>query len=397
MNKAESSPYWTWAVLLFAAVFPWISFAAPRAAGLVVPLFALFVFVVTVIRNRRIADLKSSSWLYVGAVLLLSLLSVFWSPDLSIGLERFFKLSLFFSLGTALILAIAAGLVATDTRFLWAVSSAVFASTCMLGFHIYTDGGIYALLNSQATELVVKHAANRPAVVLVLCFSAAVLALQKTGKFQLTIPLGLTLLSFLYFSTSQTALFGAGVWLLTYLVCALAPPIGRNLMTWGGAIFIVVQPALILSVQLLDVERNIDYGAASVGARLDIWYAVSHKILEAPFIGHGLEAARSINDWSVEFVYYNGNSMLHPHNGLLQIWLEFGLVGAALAAFGWVWVSQRVLRLSGEEIPVVASLLTTTLFILTVSHGLWQSWWVWALFGVSALTILAIRGEKVSV
>jgi O-antigen ligase len=329
--------------------------------------------------------------------LLLSLLSVFWSPDLSIGLERFFKLALFFSLGTALILVIAKGLIATDSRFLWSVLIGVFIAIFLLGFHIYTDGGIYALLNAQATEVAVKHAANRPAVVLVLCFSAGVLALQKIGQFQLAIPLGLTLLSVLFFSTSQSALFGAGVWLLTYLMFVLAPLIGRYLLMWGGALLIIMMPALIIGVQQLDMERNIDYGAGSVGARLDIWYAVSHKIFESPIYGHGLEAARSITNWSTEFVYYQGTSMLHPHNGLLQIWLEFGLMGAALAAFGWVWLSRRVLSLSDSAMPVVASLLTTTLFVITVSHGLWQSWWVWSLFGVAALTILVIRAEKASV
>lgn len=397
MEKVSGSSFPAWGVLLFAGVFPWISFLAPRAAGLVVPLFALFVLATTFFLRRRVADLKSACWLYVGAVLLLSLLSVFWSPDLSIGLERFFKLALFFSLGTALILVIAKGLIATDSRFLWSVFIGVGIATCLLGFHIYTDGGIYALLNAQATEVVVKHAANRPAVVLVLCFSAGVLALQKIGQFQLAIPLGLTLLSVLFFSTSQSALFGAGVWLLTYLMFVLAPLIGRYLLMWGGALLIIMMPALIIGVQQLDMERNIDYGAGSVGARLDIWYAVSHKILESPFYGHGLEAARSITNWSTEFVYYQGTSMLHPHNGLLQIWLEFGLMGAALAVFGWVWLSRRVLSLSDSAMPVVASLLTTTLFVITVSHGLWQSWWVWSLFGVAALTILVIRAEKASV
>ncbi|MEQ9210238.1 MAG: hypothetical protein RLN96_10420, partial [Pseudomonadales bacterium] len=85
MDKTESSPYWAWAVLIFAAIFPWISFAAPRAAGVVVPLFAVIVIVATVFYRRHLADLKSSCWQYLAVVLLVCFLSVFWSPDLSIG------------------------------------------------------------------------------------------------------------------------------------------------------------------------------------------------------------------------------------------------------------------------------------------------------------------------
>lgn len=396
-NKAESSPYWAWAVILFAAVFPWISFAAPRAAGLVVPLFALIVIVATVSYRRRLADLKSSCWLYLAVVLLVCFLSVFWSPDHSIGLERFSKLVLFLPLGAALIVLTAKGLIVTDSRFFWALSGGVFISTCLLGLHIYTDGGVYALLNSTETEAIAVHAANRPAVVLVLCFSAGVLALQQIGHGHLAVPLGLTLLVFLFFSTSQTAFFGAWVWLLTFFAFTLGPSISRNLVVFGGAGFILLQPALIISFQQFDTERTIEYGAGSVGARLDVWYAVSHKILESPFYGHGVEAARSITDWSVEFVYYQGNSMLHPHNGILQIWLEFGLIGAVIAIFGWVWVSRRLIYLSDRTMPAVGALLATSLFVLTVSHGLWQSWWVWSLFGVAALTIQVVRAEKTSI
>ncbi len=383
-----------WGVILLAALFPWVAFIAPRAAGLVVPLIALIVVGETIFRRRHLSDLKSSCWQYIAAILLLCLLSIFWSPDLSIGLERFFKLALFLPLGTALVLLIAQGTVVVDSRFYMAVSTGVFISVCLLGLHIFADGGVYALLNSTEAEKAVLNAANRPAVVLVLCFSAGVVALQKIGRLQLAVPLGLILLGFLFFSTSQTALFGAGVWLLTYSAFALAPMLSHRFLVWGGALFVLTQPALVIGFQQFDVERDVNYGAGSVGARLDIWYAVSHKILESPIYGHGLEAARSITDWSVEFVYYHGNSMLHPHNGILQIWLEFGVIGALVAAFCWVWGSRSVLRLSGKATPAVAALLATSLFVLTVSHGLWQSWWLWSLIGVAALTTLAVQGKR---
>lgn len=380
-------------VILMAAFFPSVAFFAPRAAGLVVPLFTLIVVGETIYRRRHLSDLGSSYWRYIAAILFLCLLSVFWSPDFSIGSERFFKLALFLPLGTALLLMIARDAVAVDRGFYCAVSLGIFVSVCLLGFHVLTGGGVYGLLNPTEAEHTVLDAANRPAVVLVLCFSAGIVALQKISRPQLAVPLGFILVVILLFSTSQSALFGLGVWLLTCLAFALAPMLSRQLLVWGGAMFIIVQPALVIGFQQLDVERSVDYEPGSVGARLDIWYAVSRKILESPIYGHGLEAARSITDWSVEFVYYQGNSMLHPHNGILQIWLEFGVIGALGAAFCWVLGSSRVLRLSGKTTPAVASLLATSLFVLTVSHGLWQSWWLWSLFGVAALTTLAVQGK----
>ena len=170
---------------------------------------------------------------------------------------------------------------------------------------------------------------------------------------------------------------------------ASMPSIARPLLVWGGALLILLHPGLILLVEYFDADRTFDLAAGSAGARLDLWYAVSHKILESPIYGHGLEAARSITDWSVEFVYYRGSSMLHPHNGILQIWLELGVVGALLAAYGWVWISKQVTNASDENRPAVTAALSAFLFVVSVSHGLWQSWWINSLFGVAVLTILA--------
>ncbi len=384
-----------WVAICFAFLIPWVSFLAPRAAGLVVPVAATLLLATTLTHRGNWQNLRSPLWFAVAGVLIFLCLSVLWAPNQEIGWERFAKLALFLPLGTAFVMLVRWDAVDVDNRILIAILAGLALSVLLMGFHVTTQGGVYALLKSAAPSKEMFAVINRPSVVLVLCFSAGVLALKKLEQERLAIPLGAVLLGILFFSTSQSALFGAIVWLSTYLAFLMMPTIAHRLMLWGGALFILMHPILVIGVQQIDAERSIDHAESSVGARLDIWYAVAHKILESPVYGYGLEAARSITDWSVEFVYYNGNSMLHPHNGLLQVWLEFGVIGAGLVGVGWIWLSRSLLRVPGTALPAIAALLMTSLFVLTVSHGLWQSWWLWSLFGVSALTILVLRASKI--
>ena len=167
-------------------------------------------------------------------------------------------------------------------------------------------------------------------------------------------------------------------------------------MVWGGALFIVTQPFLVLVIEWLDPSRSFDIEVASVGARLDIWIAVAHKAMEAPILGHGIEATRSIQDWTNGFFYFSGRDIPHPHNGLLQIWIEMGLAGALMAAFIWVAVTRAIGRISLEDQSVLLALASCILVIVSISHGLWQSWWLWGVFGVVAATFTQMHRADLS-
>jgi O-antigen ligase len=69
----------------------------------------------------------------------------------------------------------------------------------------------------------------------------------------------------------------------------------------------------------------------------------------------------------------------HPHNAALQIWVELGFIGAALAAAVLACVLRGLYDLPLAKLAPRLTLLTGGAAIALVGHGAWQGWWAAAL------------------
>jgi len=89
---------------------------------------------------------------------------------------------------------------------------------------------------------------------------------------------------------------------------------------------------------------------------------------------------------------------LHPHNGALQVWLELGAVGALVGA---LIVLVVVSRLTSEALTPTAraaglAAFATAAIEMSLSYGIWQSWWIATLWFTGFMVLLA-RGDAASV
>lgn len=160
----------------------------------------------------------------------------------------------------------------------------------------------------------------------------------------------------------------------------------------GAAVFVAVQTfgrkaiwaLLILAViyfaaaplvanfathQFMPHELPGQIGKASWAERLDIWRFASGEVLQNPLQGWGLDASRA---WPHDIP-------LHPHDAALQIWLELGALGAALAALFWAWIFTRIAALVSEDRNMAAATAACAVAYLTIgalSFGVWQEWWL---------------------
>ena len=104
-------------------------------------------------------------------------------------------------------------------------------------------------------------------------------------------------------------------------------------------------------------------------ARLNIWAFAANQIVEHALRGWGIDASRTF-----------GNAIpLHTHNAALQLWLELGALGAALAAAFFAWVLYRIVAWTGEnrrDGAMAAATLTAYVMIGGLSFGVWQEWWL---------------------
>tara|TARA_X000000950_G_scaffold82193_1_gene103452 strand:+ start:2609 stop:4093 length:1485 start_codon:yes stop_codon:yes gene_type:complete len=115
--------------------------------------------------------------------------------------------------------------------------------------------------------------------------------------------------------------------------------------------------------------------------RLMIWSYVKEKILEKPLMGHGFFSSRNIANEMRDTESRTKYQLipLHPHNSILQIWLELGLLGIIIF-FSFIKLILDKIYYYFQINRSVATITFMTFFqVLTIgqiSFGFWQSWWL---------------------
>ena len=116
--------------------------------------------------------------------------------------------------------------------------------------------------------------------------------------------------------------------------------------------------------------------------RLMIWSYTKEKILERPLLGHGVFSSRFIGE-NYKIIDKHNKEIsaipLHPHNFIMQIWLELGLLGIIVFYF---FIYNLIIKLKIfnrkqfylSVFPI--SSFIQIFFIGQLSYGFWQSWWI---------------------
>ena len=155
------------------------------------------------------------------------------------------------------------------------------------------------------------------------------------------------------------------------------------------------------------IGKNLPELSYSVYPRLIIWQYASNLVMEKPLLGHGTRTSRALSkaDTQISFLYrdkgeiHTGNTKdipLHPHSGLIQIWLELGAGGAVL---GLVFILCILWGISSSIAPPVAkalafAALVSSICLISVSYGLWQSWWMASLWLQGSLITLSLVPQE---
>lgn len=194
--------------------------------------------------------------------------------------------------------------------------------------------------------------------------------------------------------TSRSAAAGLGVGAAAYALASIgrAGVVRRLLQTGALLAFVAAVPAgLYLSRASADLPT--DGWSRSLLHRMEIWGHAATRALDFPLRGQGVDASRSlpIRDEVSRFEpLVNSALPLHPHNAFLQVWLELGAVGAALAAF-ILWRAPTYART-----PVALGYAATALTLASSAYGLWQAWWMSGIVVAGLLTALAQSDETQS-
>jgi O-antigen ligase len=144
----------------------------------------------------------------------------------------------------------------------------------------------------------------------------------------------------------------------------------------------------------------------SATARILTWNFVDRNIRERPILGWGLDASRRMPGgkervWvttcdappDAPFPSIDGEILpLHPHDAVLQIWLELGGMGVLATLFGLVASLWRFYRAHpGRSAAMLTSMAAAGLSVALVSFGIWQEWWMSLLLLNAAIGIALAR------
>jgi O-antigen ligase len=117
--------------------------------------------------------------------------------------------------------------------------------------------------------------------------------------------------------------------------------------------------------------------------RLEIWDYMSARILERPLAGWGLGTAIGVPIRPEELAtyLYADAGGIYPHNQWIELWLETGFPGVALAlALVWLVLSRIGGRWQAYALAALASALTASLLNFEITTDSW-----WAALAASAL------------
>ncbi len=371
-----------------AIAAPVVTLAASPAITLVFGLAGL-VALYALWRKDALADLyRVKAALPLGLLLVWAAISALWAISAHEALTLVRSLVILFLF--ALALQAAAPRLDEDARRLFGRFLVIgfLLGLCLLALDVASGDIANRLLKSAVTgsERVGGGVVDRPMVLALLSSFAAAMALARFGfrGAAVAILLPAPLLSTFTNSDSSRLAVLAGL-----LVMALAWWWGAKLVRAGGiiaALLALIMPLLpfgpLAPAHWRQALSGVKYSAMH---RLYIWRFAAERIREHPFRGWGMNSSRAIPGGQT-LLPTGGQAMsLHPHNGLLQIWLELGVPGILLAAWLLCLLFFSVARLEDRFArAAIAGMLTTGLGIACLSFGIWQNWWVSVLCLVAA-------------
>ncbi|MBI3506515.1 MAG: O-antigen ligase family protein [Proteobacteria bacterium] len=338
------------------------------------------------------------SWLVrtLLAFLAFALISLFWALDPAEGFDGWLRIAATAAIGLVLLAKARvldeAGRVRTGDALLGGylvaclMLGAQFASQSLRG----TEGSLAALWYPPETNFWALF--NRSATVLVLVLPlAAGAARRRYGTLAAAgvVAVG-AYVTFHLNSMAAELAFAVG---LAGALGALA------LRRWSARLLALALVALMLAAPFVARTDALAHLASrrdvtvSIYHRAAIWGFSGARIAEKPLLGWGMHAARSMPN-AKETIGYGAELMpLHPHNGPLHLWLEFGAVGALLGA---ILLGGLALATDGPAWPraLRTGLLLAALVIASISYGLWQGWWMATLWLVGALAAATPDGAR---
>jgi len=382
-----------------------VGLLAPRTLSFLPALTGLLGVIYAYAVTRTLPSLDIKLFGFFAALCLLAAASAFWAPNQDFSLERSGKLAgLFFS---AAPLFLFTGLLNPSMAKKEMLTIAVAIICALAGFAIVFEYNTMFALTRLVVDTSggipdsIRHGflINRNTIFLITLALPVLLFLYTSdlARRKKQIFIGLLLASVtaaLCYSMSQTAQISALIAILAIFYPA-HKKFARRLLMAGVVICMLAAPLFAPAAQRAffpdpNVEPTGFLRSASIPHRLEVWSFVSEKITQKPLLGWGVDATRFLYSDKI-MRHMNTNNVLHPHNAVLQIWVEYGFTGILLAIGFVIYLLLKI-----DHLPPLLQRYYTMLFIvflsiLSTGYGLWQAWLLGMIFTVCAASMMVVN------
>lgn len=359
---------------------------------------AILISIAWMIENRRIVPYFVPSITFpMFALLIYTALSLIWTINFEAGLGKYGRLLLFILPFLSVF-----GIFQTFTkkqyeRILLTLSLGLLCGAALYFFEYYTQNMVFHMIDPGDAHKPSDVIQNKTLYMFFLMMiPAAYYCYQKKSNKNMLLMGGILIISipiFIWISMNSSMrvisfVTGVGVVASFYMRAYMT----RYIV--GFLIILTVLTAPIFAQSLRHVDGIMESSLSNaLKSRIEIWDFSSRRAIEKPVLGWGLKSSPFIPPRGENSVLYDFEMPirhLHPHDGVIQIWLELGIVGVIifLSFLGGIW--RAIGEISSESVQKFAALSFAVGFLYILpSFGIWQTWFMSTL-SIFALMVISI-------
>ena len=404
MAVASDLPENRWHERLFvglAAVTPLLGAVAPL--GLTPVLIAAAVAALLIHGPRSLlSTLPRWALVFSSTLLVWGLASALWALDPARAIHKVGQLAVLVAAGLVLLGSARSLSTSARTTAQSALLLGLIGACALFIFEVAFQAPLSRLLVKPPADLpLLITYYNRGATVAAILMIPAVLVLGHRRGWKLAAGFAAVGMVALAVLNSRTAVAGMILGLGVAVLALRWPKAMVRLVPVGMALLIVLMP-VVPGIALSSPERNVflrteggHYRVLSLFHRFRIWEFTVEKIEERPLLGWGLDSSRLLPGGQVKTDAGGGERLaLHPHNGPLQIRVELGFPGVLLAAGLVLAAVLRARRVETANAAMILGVAVVAITVASMSYGMWQSWWVSALWIASVLTSVVALPQR---
>ena len=394
-NQSKAETYYLYVFCIIISLIPFLGVNIPRVYTFLPAAIASIGFGLYYFFGTYKPQISIKAAILVLITLSLSATSLLWAKHFDISKAKVIKLLALLPPQILLISFITSLTKEQLNPIAKLLPMGFLAAVGLLGFEILTKGTFYNLIRGiDASAIVDPDDFNRGAVSLSL-YSFIIFALLglKINKWKAALLslLPLTIITFL--SESQSAQLCMIVGLIFLFAFPYQSKIAFRSLKFLILALVFTAPFFITHIYENFAQTIQDIPGMSnayAGIRLEIWDFISRYALQEPVHGYGIEMTRETIDFDSKREFFKEDTILHPHNFAIQIWVEFGIIGISiLMGLIYALFTSIERNFTTTQQKIILPTVMATLVPASFAYGMWQSQWIGLMFHIAAITLIA--------